>query len=225
MGNKGAISSVVERSVHIGEVAGSIPASRTKVMIKKLFKELYLFITDIFETVVLALALFIVINTFVAQLHQVYGSSMLPSFKDSEYLVTDKVTYRLREPRRGEIIIFKAPEAPHRDYIKRIIGLPGEILLIENDHLIIYNATHPQGLTLKETYLRPGTLTEGKKAISEGVRFTIPTDSYVVLGDNREASSDSRTWGAVKRNEIIGRSLVRLWPPQEISLVANAHYE
>jgi signal peptidase I len=194
-------------------------------MIKKLLKEIYLLTTDVFETVILALALFIVINTFVAQLHQVYGSSMLPGFKDSEYLVTDKVTYRFREPQRGEIIIFKAPEAPHRDYIKRIIGLPGESLLIENNQLTIYNATHPQGLVLKETYLRPGTLTEGKKAIPAGVRFTIPSDSYVVLGDNREASSDSRLWGVVKRHEIIGRSLARLWPPQEFSFVVRASYQ
>lgn len=191
---------------------------------KNLIRELYLFVTDIFETVILALALFIVINTFVAQLHQVYGSSMLPNFKDNEYLLTDKITFRLREPQRGEIVIFKAPEAPQRDYIKRVVGLPGESLLITENHIVIYNKTHPQGIILQESYLKAGTSTDGRKTILEGVRFNIPNDSYVVLGDNREASSDSRSWGVVKRNEIIGRSLVRLWPPQELSIVARANY-
>ncbi len=135
---------------------------------------------------------------------------MLPDFHNGEYLLTDKITYRFRPPLRGEVIIFKAPEPPHRDYIKRIIGLPGETVMIKNNQVYIFNKTHPDGIILNETYLGPGAVTEGNKAIHEGVQFTVPADSYLVFGDNREVSSDSRTWGPITKAEIIGRSLVRL---------------
>ncbi len=197
---------------------------RVHQVMKKIFHSLYLFVTDILETAVLAFALFIIVNVFVAQLHQVYGNSMLPDFHNGEYLLTDKVTYRLRPPERGEVIIFKAPEAPHLDYIKRIIGLPGETLMIKDNQVYVFNGTHPDGLVLKESYLKPGAVTEGKKSISEGVKFVIPPDSYVVFGDNREVSSDSRTWGVITKSEIIGRSLVRLWPPSTFTVIAHARY-
>ncbi|MEK7610922.1 MAG: signal peptidase I [Patescibacteria group bacterium] len=191
---------------------------------KKIFHDLYLFISDILETVVLAFALFIVVNVFVAQLHEVYGNSMLPDFKNGEYLLTDKVTYRFRNPQRGDVIIFKSPEPPHRDYIKRVIGLPGESVTISDGKVYIYNATHPQGYQLKEDYLEPGMVTEGKTAMPNQTKYTVPADSYVVFGDNRAVSSDSRTWGAVTKSEIIGRSLVRLWPPNSFSFIAHAKY-
>ena len=191
---------------------------------KKIFHDLYLFVSDILETVVLAFALFIVVNVFVAQLHEVYGNSMLPDFKNGEYLLTDKVTYRFRSPQRGDVIIFKAPEPPHRDYIKRVVGLPGESVMISDGKVYIYNATQPQGYQLKEDYLDPGMVTEGKTAMPNQTKYTVPANSYIVFGDNRAVSSDSRTWGAVTKSEIIGRSLVRLWPPNSFSFIAHAKY-
>lgn len=192
---------------------------------RKLLSNLGGFARDTIETILLALALFIVINTFVAQLYQVIGSSMLPDFHNGEYLLTDKLTYRFREPQRGEVIIFKSPESPHHDaYIKRIVALPGETLKIEDNRVTIYNHKHPEGFTLKEPYLKKETLTEGKKDITEGEPFSISPESYVVLGDNREVSSDSRTWGAITKDEIIGRSLFRLWPPNAFSYIARAEY-
>ncbi len=191
---------------------------------KKLLSSLFETFRDFIETVFLALALFVVVNTFIAQLHQVTGNSMLPDFHDGEYLVTDKVTYRFREPKRGEVIIFKAPEAPTRDYIKRVIGLPGESVELREGRVYIYNRSHPDGFTLNETYLRPKTLTEGKKFLPAGKRYIIPPENYLVFGDNREVSSDSRTWGTVTKEEIVGRSLVRLWPPSAFTFIARAEY-
>lgn len=191
---------------------------------KKLLHNFYIFITDILETVVLAFALFIVVNVFVAQLHEVYGNSMLPDFRNGEYLLTDKVTYRLRNPERGDVIIFKAPEPPHNDYIKRIIGLPGESVLLKDGNVYIFNQAHPNGFKLTESYLQPGTVTEGKNSILESAKYPVPAGSYVVFGDNRLVSSDSRSWGAIARSEIVGRSLVRLWPPKNFSFVAQAKY-
>lgn len=182
------------------------------------------FVRDIIETIFLALAIFIIVNTLVAQLHQVTGNSMLPDFHHGEYLLTDKLTYKFREPKRGEVIIFKSPEPLHRDYIKRIIALPGEELLIKNGKIIIFNRTHPEGFVLPEPYLSKGTLTEAKKSIPKGVRIQVPPESYIVLGDNREVSSDSRTWGTITKDEIIGRSLIRLWPPSAFSFIARAEY-
>ena len=192
---------------------------------KSVLREIYSFVTELFETIVTALAIFIVINFFVAQLHQVYGASMYPSFKNGEYLLTDKLTYRFREPVRGEVVIFVSPEAPNKDYIKRVVGLPGESIQIKNNEVLIFNDLNPNGFVLHESYLTKGTITVGKQSIPEGVKIKIPSDSVVVFGDNREYSADSRTWGFVKLDKIIGRSLVRLWPPDAISVIAHADYK
>lgn len=150
---------------------------------------------------------------------------MYPSFKNGEYLLTDKLTYHFRQPIRGEVVIFASPEAPKKDYIKRVIGLPGESIQLKNNEVLIFNNENPEGLALRESYLTKGTITAGKQSIPEGVKIKIPSDSVAVFGDNREYSADSRTWGFVKLDKIIGRSLVRLWPPEAITVIAHADYK
>src|SRR4030065_809809 len=109
-------------------------------------------VVDVIETVVVAAAIFVVVYLFLLQPHQVKGASMEPSFHDGEYILTDKISYRFSEPRRGDVVIFKAPTNPDVDFIKRIIALPGEKVEINNSRITIYNSEHPNGFTLSEPY-------------------------------------------------------------------------
>ena len=123
------------------------------------------FLLDTVEIITTAFAIFVVLFLFVVQIHEVNGNSMLPNFHDHEYVLTDKLTYKFREPQRGEVVIFKAPPRPRDEYIKRLIGLPGEKIKIQNNQVIIYNEVHPEGFVLNEDYLGDGILTQGKSAI------------------------------------------------------------
>lgn len=132
---------------------------------------------------------------------------MEPNFQDGEYLIVDELSYQFREPRRGEVIVFRYPGAPSQFYIKRIIGLPGETVQIKDGQVILFNTEHPQGVILDESdYLPSSTRTGGVERVS------IDGKQYFVLGDNRAASSDSRSWGLLPHEDIIGRAWVRAFP-------------
>jgi signal peptidase I len=191
---------------------------------REFLKALGNFILDTLEIITTAFALFVVMFLFVVQIHEVKGDSMLPNFHNREFVLTDKLTYHFREPQRGEIVIFKAPPKPRDEYIKRLVALPGEKIKIQNNQITIYNQEHPEGFVLEESYLAPGTATTGKTAIPPNTEVTIPDDEFVVMGDNRGASSDSRSWGPVKKDLVVGRAVVRIWPPTAVSLVRHAKY-
>ena len=139
---------------------------------------------------------------FVAQPFIVSGASMVPTFNPHEYLIIDRWTYRSETPERGEVIIFKYPLDPSIFFIKRIIGLPGETVRIEGGEVKI--VTGDREIALEEPY-RNGEMKEDSS-------FTLAGDEYFVLGDSREASSDSRVWGPVKERYLVGRPAVRLFP-------------
>jgi signal peptidase I len=191
---------------------------------KELLKALGNYLLDTLEVITTAVALFVVIFLFVARIHEVNGNSMLPNFHNGEFVLTDQLTHRFRHPQRGEIIIFKAPPQPKKEYIKRVIGLPGEKIKIQNNRITIFNKDHPDGFILEEGYLAPGTITEGKTEITTNTLFTVPEGQYIVMGDNRTASSDSRQWGGVPEGMIVGRAIIRIWPPNKIGLVPHAKY-
>ncbi len=189
-----------------------------------LLKQLENFIIDVLETVVIALSIFAVIYLFAFQPHEVNGESMdgIGKFHNGQYILTDKLTYKFREPVRGEVVVFKYPLDERYDYIKRIVGLPGEEIMLRDNKITIYNAAHPDGFTLNEDeYLADTVVTSGRAFLEEGVITKIPSGNYFVMGDNRPQSADSRTWGFVPKDEIIGRSLFRYWPPQEMGLIHN----
>ncbi len=181
------------------------------------------YIVDIIETVVVALAIFVVVYLFLLQPHQVKGASMQPNFTDGEYILTDKISYRFAKPQRGDVIIFQAPTDPEVDFIKRIIGLPGEQVKITDGKIVIYNAEHKNGFTLNEPYSILGPTSGGKDA-PQNTEVSIPNDQYFVLGDNRVESFDSRSWGMLPKNKIIGKAWLRYWPINKLGFVKHAKY-
>lgn len=182
------------------------------------FRKIGAFFLDFIEIVVIALAMFVIMYLFLFQPHQVKGNSMYPNFYDGEYLLTDKISYRLNQPRRGEVIIFKAPKNEDYDYIKRIIGLPGETVKISNGKVWV------NGNLLKEYYLPADSQTFGGNFWQEGQALPIPANQYFVMGDNRNHSSDSRDWGPVPKENIIGKAWFRYWPLKQIGLLPKVGY-
>jgi len=178
------------------------------------FKNLWLFFLDFIETIVIALAIFVVVYRFLFQPHQVKGNSMYDNFHDGEYLLTNKIGYRFNEPLRGDVVVFKAPKNEDYDYIKRIIGVPGDQVMVKNSKVYI------NGNLLDESgYLDPRIKTNTGAYLREGLAATVPANSYFVMGDNRNHSSDSRDWGAVPISNIVGEAWVRYWPINHFGVV------
>ena len=148
----------------------------------------------------------------------VKGASMEPNFYDHEYLIIDELSYRLHQPNRGEVVVFKYPNNQQEYFLKRLIGLPGERLKISENKVTVYNDAHPEGLLLNESYLPKEIVTEGEVNISLG------KDQYFVMGDNRENSFDSRRFGKVDASLIVGRTWLRGWPLNRIQTFSAPQY-
>lgn len=175
------------------------------------------FLWETAEIVVIALLIVVPIRYFIFQPFFVRGQSMEPGFHDGDYLIIDELTYRLRLPQRGEVIVFKYPQNPSQRYIKRIIGLPGEVVEIRDGGVFIMSEQKEMALE-ENDYLLNIEYTPGQ------TRLVLGQDEYFVLGDNRVASSDSRKWGAVPENYIIGRVLLRAWPPDALAYIEAPSY-
>ncbi|MBI4713892.1 signal peptidase I [Candidatus Uhrbacteria bacterium] len=169
------------------------------------FGSILFFILEVIQIVAVSAAIIIPIRYFLIQPFYVKGASMEPNFYDHEYLIIDELSYRLREPERGEIVVFRYPRDPRQFFIKRVIGLPGETVEITNGKIILYTSEHPNGTILEESYI-VHERTDGK------IRTTLGENEYFLLGDNRDESLDSRAFGAVKRAGFIGRVWVRGLP-------------
>ena len=176
-------------------------------------KKISKWVMDIIEVFVISMSVFIIIYLFLVQPHQVKGQSMHPTFKDGEYLMTDKITYRRRDPVRGEIVVFKSPVNESFDFIKRVIAGPGDTILIDDGSVYL------NGNELVESYLPDEYTTEGGRFIREGIDYTVPQGTWVVMGDNRSHSSDSREWGPVPFENFVGRGFLRYWPFDAISWI------
>lgn len=177
------------------------------------------FFLDILETIIVALAIFVVIYLFLFQPHQVKGASMEPNFHDGEYILTDKISYRFGAPKRGDIVIFRAPRNPELDFIKRVIGEPGDRVKISNGKVLVND------VQLKEQYLSAALYTHGGAFLTDNSTFTVPEKAYFVLGDNRDHSSDSREWGPVPVGNLIGKAFFRYWPPTRLGILPHASYK
>lgn len=173
---------------------------------------------DTIETVVIALAIFVVIYLFLVQPHQVKGSSMVPNFLDGEYILTDKISYRFNKPQRGDVVVFKAPKDQEVDFIKRIIGLPGDTVELDNGKVSV------NGENLAEKYLPDSFTTKPGAFLFNLTPVSVPEGQYFVLGDNRDHSSDSREWGFVTMEELVGKAWFIYWPVDKVGFVPKIKY-
>ncbi len=168
-------------------------------------------VLEIIQFAVIALVIVLPIRMFIAQPFIVSGASMEETFHTGEYLIVDQVSYRFEKPARGDVIIFRYPRDPSKFFIKRVIGLPGDTIKIDGNVVTITNEANPNGLTLDESYIKSMEPTTNLKE-------TLGDREYFVMGDNRDQSSDSRIWGVLQEENIIGRALVRLFPVDEVDL-------
>ncbi|TSC86471.1 MAG: signal peptidase I [Parcubacteria group bacterium Gr01-1014_8] len=174
----------------------------------------------LFGYTVFALILALIIRFFIAAPYVVAGSSMEHNFNNWDYLITDRISYRFEEPQRGDVIVFHLPQEYSRTLIKRIIGLPGETVQVDSQGVRIQNAENTEGFYLDEPYLSLENI-----GGPMGTTVTLGSDQFFVLGDNRRVSSDSRTWGILPRENIVGRVLLRLFPISKLGVLpAEARY-
>ena len=159
---------------------------------------IYTTVKEIVQTALISLGIFLFVYVFLIQPHKVQGVSMEPAFENAELLLTEKISYRVSRVQRGDVVVFAAPVDKKVDFIKRIIGLPGENIEIK-DHRVYIN-----GLKLDEPYISIPTTGD--------TNLTIGNDEFFVLGDNRGASSDSRSFGPIKRKSIKGKVWLVYWP-------------
>lgn len=187
------------------------------------------FILEIIKIFLLALIIIIPIRVFLFQPFFVQGASMEPNFENSQYLIVNEFGYKktevgigenilftvspFKELERQEVIVFRYPKNPSQFFIKRVIGLPGEKIEIKDNKVVIYNDENPEGFVLDEK----GYLAENVKT-SGGATMTLEEDEYFVMGDNRNFSSDSRSWGPISEGDIIGKAFIRAWPLDKISI-------
>lgn len=183
-------------------------------------KKFFLFVWEITKVVVLSLAIILPVRYFLIQPFYVKGASMEPNFHDSEYLIIDELTYRFSEPIRGQVIVFRYPKNPQEYFIKRVVALPGEKIQIADGQVTIFNQENPEGFVLAENYLPDDLITmDSIEALT-----TIGPDEFFVLGDNRGASKDSRSFGAVNKNFITGKVLLRGWPFSKITFFGKSYW-
>lgn len=176
-------------------------------------------IFDFLQGIVVVLAVMVMIYLFIMSPQEINGQSMDPTFHNGEYILTNKVEYKFEEPKRGDIVIFKSPRNKDIDYIKRVIGLPGERVKLEN------NAFYINGTRLDETaYLDPGIIIFGGSYLTEGSEIVVPEGKYFVAGDNRPHSSDSREFGPIAKEDFIGKALLRYFPFDRAGLIKNPVY-
>lgn len=175
------------------------------------------------QSIVLALSVFVLLYLFVAQPNEVKGSSMLPSFVDGEYLLTNKLSYQFGNPEHGDVVIFKAPasepcSAEECEYIKRVIGVPGDKVMVKGGRVYL------NGVMLTEPYLSEDMVTDAGAFAVEGEEETVPEGYYLCLGDNRTHSRDGREFGPIKRDSIIGKAFFKYWPISSIGLIPTTSF-
>lgn len=166
---------------------------------------------EIVRYLVIAVLIVVPFRIFIAQPYVVSGSSMDPTFKDGDYLIVDQLSKRFELPERGSVVIIRYPRDPSKFFIKRLIGFPNEKVVIDHGKVSIFNEEIPDGLTLSEPYVFYSK--------NEVLEFELGSDEYFVLGDNRAGSSDSRIWGTLPQDNIVGKPVVRLLPLNKIQVL------
>lgn len=191
-----------------------------------ILRKVYSLLIDTIQTILLATSVFLVIYIFLFRPFQVNGQSMYPNFEDQEYVLTKVIGYsefmgfklKFSRPKRGDVIVFKAPHDPEKEFIKRVIGLPGDSLFIQDGVVYVNNKKFDES-----SYLGSSVATYQGSFLKEKELITIKKDTYFVMGDNRIHSSDSREWGLVGLDSITGESLFVYWPVNKVRAVKNPY--
>lgn len=173
---------------------------------------------DFLQGIVVVLAILVMIYLFIVSPQEINGASMEPNFHNGEYILTNKVLYKFREPIRGDVVIFKSPRNKEIDYIKRIIGLPGETVSLKKNKLYVNNQP------VEEPYLSPGVTIFGGAFLQEGASTVVPEGQYFVCGDNRPHSSDSREFGPIAKEDFIGVAFLRYFPFNQAGILPKVTY-
>lgn len=167
------------------------------------------FIWEVLKIFIIASVIVLPIRYFLFQPFIVKGDSMVPNFQSGDYLIVDELSYRFSDPVRGDVVVFKYPKDKTQRFIKRVIGLPGETIDIKNEIVTISKGS--ESFALNENYLPSNLKTYGN------VHTVLSANEFFVLGDNREFSYDSRAWGSVSRENIIGKAFLRILPLASLS--------
>jgi len=175
-------------------------------------------ILDFIQSIVLALSVFVLLYLFVAQPNEVKGNSMLPNFVNGEFLLTDKLSYQFGDPKRGDVVVFKAPPSEpcaeeECEYIKRVIGIPGDRVMVKEGKVYL------NGQLLDQKFLPDSFVSEAGSFAQEGVERVVPAGHYLCFGDNRSHSRDGREFGTIKKDLIVGKAFFIYWPVQSIRVV------
>lgn len=183
-----------------------------------ILRGIYLFLVDTVQTLLIAASVFLVIYIFLFRPFQVSGQSMHPTFVDKEYVLTNLFSLKFEKPKIGDVIVFKSPTNQEKDFIKRVIGTANDTISLIDGNVYV------NGKKLDESaYLKNDVKTYAGSFLKEGAEINVPSESFFVLGDNRPYSSDSREWGFVKDNAIIGESFFVYWPPNRLRIVKNPY--
>ncbi len=191
-------------------VNNDAPASQTSTEKKKEHP-----FTEIVRFALLAVLIVVPIRMFIAQPFIVSGASMDDTFANGQYLIVDQVSYYFDDPEHGDVVIFRYPRDPSKYFIKRVIGVPGDTVTIEDAEVTITNEEYPNGIILDEPYVK-------SMAVAAPMTEVLGPREYFVMGDNRDQSSDSRVWGVLQKERIVGRAWLRLFPPQELDYLPGA---
>jgi len=183
-----------------------------------MYSKISSFIGELLQIVVFAISIFLFVYLLVLQPHKIKGESMEPNFHNSEYLLTDKVSYRFGDPERGDVIVFKAPPSYTDEFIKRVIAIPGETVMVKDGHVYV------NGNQINEDYIPNNFVTRPGQYAQEGVEITVGENEYFVLGDNRDHSLDSRVLGTIGKEYITGRAWLVYWPINQIGVITAPIY-
>ncbi len=179
-------------------------------------RKAYFFLLDILQTLILAAAAFVVVYMFLFRPFEVNGESMYPNLHNKQYLITNIISLKLGDPKLGDVVVFKAPNEPEKDFIKRVIGIKGDRVSVQDGKVYLN-----EKLLDESKYLDSSVKTYGGSFLKEGQTVTVPEGYFLVLGDNRSYSSDSREWGFVPKKNIIGVSKFIYWPANDAGFIKN----
>ncbi|MFI5241103.1 MAG: signal peptidase I [Microgenomates group bacterium] len=182
-----------------------------------MFKRLGAFFLDVLEVIVFAIGIFFFVYLLIMRPHKIKGQSMHPNFPDGEYLLTQRVSYYLGDPEKGDVVVFKPPISDEDEFIKRVVAMPGERVSVRAGKVYVNSEL------LKEDYL-VDIYTDDGNFLQEGQEFTVPEGQYFVMGDNRPHSSDSRSWGPITKKSMTGKAWLIYWPPKLAGFVPKFIY-